>query len=259
MKKVFVALVAVMALASCKTQKAVVAEGTASEDKAAAEIIAGHYNNPIDFNTLVIRADAHYKDSHEDQGFGAEIRIEKDKKILVMVRYGVFTLAKGLITPKEVVYYESIGNTFFSGDYSLLSRWLGTDLDYQKVQNMLLGQAMDNLKAGSYKASVQDGLYRLVGKDGLTAKEFLFEGANYLIKKQAFSQGGLDARSIEINYPAHSVFEGRTLPAALKIEAEQKDRVQLDIEYKSVKFNEKVTFPFEVPDDYKQIFLEDKR
>jgi hypothetical protein len=255
MKKIFTALVAVMVLASCGTKKAVVAEGTASEDKAVAEIIAGHYSKPVDFNTLVIRSDAHYKDNHEDQGFSAEIRIQKDEKILIMVRYLGFTVAKGLITPKEVVYYESIGKTYFSGDYRLLGRWLGTDLDYQKVQNMLLGQAMDNLNKGSYKASVQDGLYRLHGKDASIIKEYLFEG-NYLIKKQAFSQGGLEPRSIEINYPAHSNYEGRTLPAALKIEAEQKDRVYLDIEYKSVKFNEKVTFPFEVPDGYTQIFLE---
>jgi Domain of unknown function (DUF4292) len=258
MKKVFVALLVVTLFASCKTKQAVVAESTANDDKAAAEIIAGHTANRPEFNTMVIKADAHYKDSHENQGFSAEIRIKKDEKILIMVRYMGITMAKGLITPNQVTYYEQLGQTYFDGDYGILSRWLGTDLDFQKVQNMLLGQAMDNLAKGNYKSSVQDGLYRLQAKEGSTLKEFLFE-AGYLIKKQAFSQGGQQPRSIEINYPAHSNFEGRTLPAAIKVEAEQNDRVNLDIEYKSVKFDEKVSFPFDVPDGFTQIFLEDKR
>lgn len=255
MKKIFVAFAAMAMLASCKSKQAVVAESTASGSKAASEIIAGHNSRKADFNTLVIRADAHYKDKHENQGFSAEIRIKKDEKILVMVRYLGFTMAKGLITPTEVSYYESIGNTFFTGDYSILSRWLGTELTYAKVQNMLLGQAMEDLAGGTYKASVQDGLYRLQAKEGSTVKEFLFE-ASYLIKKQAFSQGGLQPRSIEINYPAHATFDGRTLPGAIKIEAEQQDRVNLDIEYKSAKFDEKINFPFEVPNGYTQIFIE---
>ncbi len=259
MKKVITALAAVTLFVSCKTKQAVVAESTASGDKAVTEIVAGHYANKPEFNTIVIKADAHYKDSHENQGFTAEIRIKKDEKILIMVRYLGITMAKGLITPDRVTYYEQLGQTYFDGDYGILSRWLGTDLDFQKVQNMLLGQAMDNLNKGSYKASVQDGLYKLQAKEGSTLKEFLFEGGNYLIKKQAFSQGGREPRSIEINYPAHSNFEGRTLPAALKVEAEQKDRVNLDIEYKSVKFDENVSFPFDVPDGFTQIYLEDKR
>ncbi|KOS07127.1 hypothetical protein AM493_14575 [Flavobacterium akiainvivens] len=256
MKKVYVAIAAMGLLVSCKSKQAVIAESAASGDKAATEIIDGHYSKQVDFNTLVIRADARYKDSHENQGFTAEVRIKKDEKILVMVRYFGMTMAKGLITPTEVVYYEQLGKTYFSGDYRMLSRWLGTDLDYTKVQNMLLGEAMDNLKKGTYKASVHDGLYRLQGKEGNTVKEFLFEGANFLIKKQAFTQGGQQPRSIEINYPAHGNFDGRTLPAQIKIEAEQQDRVSLDLEYKSVKFDEKITFPFEVPDGFTQVFIE---
>jgi hypothetical protein len=256
MKKTLVALLIITSLFSCKTKQAVVAEGAASGTKTASEIIAGHYSKPVQYNTLIIKADAHYKDSHEDQGFSAEIRIKKDEKIIIMVRYLGITMAKGLITPNEVAYYEQLGGTFFRGDFRVLSRWLGTDLTYTKVQNMLLGEAMDDLNNGSYKATVQDGLYKLQGKEGSITKEFLFEGANYLIKKQAFTQGVPQPRSIEINYPAHNSYAAGTLPASIKIEAEQKDRVQLDIEYKSVKFDEKVTFPFEVPEGFKQIFLE---
>jgi hypothetical protein len=38
--------------------------------------------------------------------------------------------------------HEKINNSYFEGDFSSLSQWLGTDLDYSKIQNLLLGQAM---------------------------------------------------------------------------------------------------------------------
>ncbi|RYD94784.1 MAG: DUF4292 domain-containing protein, partial [Sphingobacteriales bacterium] len=45
--------------------------------------------------------------------------------------------------------------------------------------------------------------------------------------------------------------------AGIKIEAEQKDTVNLDIDYKSVKFDEPITFPYDVPEGFDQIFIED--
>ena len=46
-------------------------------------------------------------------------------------------MAKALITPTKVSYYEKINNTYFEGDFSLLSNWLGTDLDFQKSSKFI--------------------------------------------------------------------------------------------------------------------------
>jgi len=260
MKKHLVLLFAITALlSSCKTKQAAakVAEGTADEDRGSKEIITGHYKNPSNFKTLLIKADASYKDKKQSQNVSAEIRIKKDETILVSVRFLGITMAKALITPKEVSYYEKIGSTYFRGDYVALSRWLGTDLDFNKVQNMLTGEALDDLTKGNYKSSIEDGKYKLIGKaNGGIIKEFLFEGSNYLLKKQHVEQGGQQPRSLDIAYPAHHEYPQAIMPSGIKIEAEQKDRVNINIEYASVKFDEALTFPFEVPEGFEQIFIE---
>ena len=187
----------------------------------------------------------------------AEIRVKKDESILVIIRFLGITMAKAYITPKEVSYYEKLNGTYFKGDYVVLSRWLGTELDYAKVQNMLTGEALDDLNKGTYKASTEDGLYKLIGKEkGGIVKEFFFEGANYLVKKQHVEQDGQSPRSLDIQYPAHSNYPQAVLPAAIKIEAQQKDKVSIDIQYTSVKFDEKLTFPYDVPEGYEQIFID---
>jgi hypothetical protein len=139
MKK-YLAFVLLILLASCKT-KAVLAEGKASTSLSADKIIESYDNNKIDFSTLYIKASARYEDEKQAQNVQAEIRIKKDEKILISVRVLGITMAKALITPSAVKYYDKIGNKYFEGDFSTLSKWIGTDLDYQKLQNMFLGKA----------------------------------------------------------------------------------------------------------------------
>jgi len=259
MKKIVVIMAGVALLVSCKARQATttVAEGTAAGSKSVKEITEGHYKTPRTFTTLLIKADAAYKDKSQEHNVTAEIRIKKGEAILVSVRFFGITMAKALITPKEVSYYEKINSTYFKGNYAALSRWLGTELDYNKVENMLLGEAMDDLTKGSYKASLEDGKYKLLGKEsGGVVKEFLFEGVNYLLKSQHVAQAGQEPRSLDIQYPSHNEYQQAILPAAVKIEAEQKDRVMINIEYTSVKFDEKLTFPYDVPEGFEQIFIE---
>lgn len=257
MKKTIALLFAFAFMASCKSKQAVVTEQAAEGAKPSKEIIEGHYNNPRKFETLLIKADARYEDKHTTQNVTAEIRIKKDETILVSIRFLGITMAKALITPKEVSYYVKLNGTFFKGDYAVLSRWLGTELNYAKVQNILLGEAIDDLNKGNYKVTLEDGKYKLIGKEGNnTIKEFLFEGANYLLKNQRVFQAGNEPRNLDIQYPAHSNFPQAIVPTGIKIDAEQKDKVNINIEYTSVKFDEKLTFPYQVPEGFEQVFIE---
>lgn len=265
MKKIVVLIMAAgMLFTSCKSKQAV-AQGTTVEaatevaadtDKATKDIVAGHYANSYNFGTLLIKADARYEDKRQTQSVTAEIRMKKDETILVSVRYLGFTVAKALITPNEVSYYEKIGGTYFKGDYKLLSRWLGTELDYKKVQNLLLGEALYDLKAGGYKSAVENGQYKLTGKQMGMLKEFLFEGGKYLLKQQRVEQQGAAPRSLDIQYPAHAEYPNAILPSAINILAEQADKVKIDIKYNSVTFDEKLTFPFEIPENSTEITLD---
>jgi hypothetical protein len=256
MKKITAVTLLLITLASCKTKQAVVAEQAASEDRNAREIISGHYKVPKNFETLHINADARYRDPKQSHSVSADIRIEKDQKILVSIRFLGITMAKAMITPEKVSYYEKIGNRYFEGDYKLLSRWLGTDLDFNKVQNLLIGEALYDLTKGSYTSAIENGQYKLSGKERSLTKQFLFEGANYLLKKQLIAQGGQEPRSLDIAYPAHKEYPKAILPTEIKIEAEQKDRVAIDISYNNVTFDEKLSFPYDIPEGFEQIFID---
>ncbi len=255
MIRIVAAVIAFCFMISCKS-KAVLATAKAGTELPSANIIAGHYKNVKDFQTLYIKADARYKDDDQTQNVSAEIRIRKDEKILVSVRFLGITMAKALITPDEVKYYEKINGEYFEGDYTTLSQWLGTELDYKKVQNLFLGLAMDDLSKGQYREEIEDKMYKLQANENGVEKSFFFEAARFLLKREELTQASKN-RMMTVDYPDHIQYPQTTLPTAIRIEAMQKKgKVNISIDYKSATFNEDISFPYSVPDGYERIFID---
>jgi len=113
MKK-YISLFLVIFLVSCKAKVVVVPETKVATDNimTADKIIENHYNNKNDFSTLYIKANAKYQDDKQSQNVTAEIKIKKDDRILISVRVLGITMAKAMITPTSVQYYEKIGNKY---------------------------------------------------------------------------------------------------------------------------------------------------
>lgn len=242
-------------MTACKS-KAVYVAGNVTDKLSSDKIIENHYSTQKDFSTLYIKSNAHYEDGKQSQNVTAEIKIKKDEIILVSIRFLGITMAKALITPKEVKYYEKIGGKYLEGNYAALSQWLGTDLDFQKVQNMITGKALDNLKEVNYITTIEDQLYKLEDEsDANTKKTYFFQPDNFLIKKEEITQKDKQ-RMVQIRYPSHSEFDKILFPTGLIIDAVQENKkTNINIDYNTVTFNEDLSFPYSVPEGYERIFI----
>lgn len=236
-------------LIGCKSKQSVTT-AAANENTEVTKVINGHYKNVHDFTTLNIRANAKYEDEKQSHSMNADIRIKKDEIIWINIKFLGIPMAKAMITPTKVSYYEKINNTYFEGDFSMLSNWLGTDLDFNKVQNLFLGKAIDDLTKDKWISEVVEKMFKLsLPNDSDVAKEFYFEGANYLLKKETINQASKN-RNLEIRYPSYKEDKGMFLPNEINIKAEQKDKITIDIEYKNTTFNENLSYPYSVPSGY---------
>ena len=256
-------ILAIIFLSSCKSKAVFLetktpASGINEENVLTSEkIIQNHYNNKNDFSTLYIRASAKYKHEDDSQSVSAEIKIKKDEKILVSIRVLGITVAKALITPNEVKYYEKINGNYFEGNYEALSQWLGTDLDFNKIQNMLIGKPIDDLTKENYSFVETDKFFKLYAVKDKTEKSFFFEAEHFLLKKQEISQPE-KGRSFEVNYPNFLDFASGIFPGILTINAFQKnEKKTIIVDYNSITFNEDLSFPYRVPDGYDRIYIKD--
>lgn len=251
MKSILSAFLVVF-LIGCKSKQSV-ATAAANDNTEVTKIINGHYKNEHNFSTLNIRANARYEDDKQSHSMNADIRIKKDEIIWINIKFIGIPMAKAMITPTKVSYYEKINNTYFEGDFSLLSNWLGTDLDFQKVQNLFLGKAIDDLTKDKWISEINEKLFKLsLPKNSDVTKEFYFEAANYLLKKETIKQESTN-RNLEIRYLSHKEDKSMFLPNEINIKAEQKNKVTIDIEYKNTTFNENLSYPFSIPSGYTAI------
>jgi len=247
--KSIISVFLIVFLIGCKSKQAV-ATANANENTEVSKIIKGHYKNQHDFKTLNIRANAKYEDEKQSHSMNADIRIKKDEIIWINIKFLGIPMAKAMITPIKVSYYEKINNTYFEGDFSMLSNWLGTDLDFNKAQNLFLGKAIDDLTKDQWVSEVVEKMFKLsLPDDSDISKEFYFEGGNYLLEKGTITQASKN-RNLEIRYPSYKEESGIFLPNGINIKAEQKDKLTIDIEYKNTTFNENLSYPYSVPSGY---------
>jgi hypothetical protein len=257
MKKYIAFVLVSIFMISCKS-KAVAVQNNTTEvaPKTDSKVIEKHYDNKLDFKTLYIKAAARYVDEKQSQNVTAEIKIEKDKQILISVRFLGITMAKALITPSAVSYYEKINSTYYEGDFTSLSKWLGTELDYSKVQNLLVGEALDDLRKGKYTQTIVENLIRLEDqKETNLKKTFFLEPEKYLLQKEQISQA-TENIMLEIKYADAKVFDQGTLPTSIEINAIQpKGKTDINLNYNNISFNEELSFPYSVPGGYKKVLI----
>lgn len=242
-----------LVLMSCGTKRGIT-DGKASEKMSSKNIVRQHYLNQLDFKTLTGRLKIDYSDGESSQGLSVSLRMEKDKVIWISAPLGI---VKAYITPERVSFYNKLENEYFDGDFSFLSNLLGTELDFEKVQNLLLGQALFDLKEQSYSTSISGENYELKPKKPETLFKTLFqiEPKNFKIASQQLSQP-LQKRVLDINYKSYQKIHKWILPNEIYIVTIDKDkRNTIDIEYRNVEFDKAIRFPYKIPNGYKEIVL----
>ena len=239
--------------ASCKSGK-IVAEGTADEKLSAKAIIRNHYKNQLSFRTLSGRMKIDYSDGISSQGVSVSIRMEKDKTIWLSAPLGV---VKAYITPTRVSFYNKLQNEYFDGDFSYLSDMLGSELDFEQVQNLLLGQAIFDLREDKYDVDIAKETYQLKPKKAAELFKVLFqiEPQNFKMATQQLAQPS-KKRLLHINYKNYKQKDNRILPDEIGITAiDKEERTIIAIEYRNMEFNRPLNFPYKIPKGFYEIVL----
>ncbi len=238
----------------CKSSKTLTS-GEANLKLSAKQLIRETTKTEPKFKTLSARVKLDISQEDKVSGYTVNLRMEKDKQILLMST--PISVVKALITPEKVSFYNKLDNTYFEGDFSYLSDLLGTDLDFQKVQNLLLGEALYGLKNEPITVSVNEKEYVVQPKkqNPLFELFYLINPSHFKISSQQLSQPQ-EQRHLQIDYLSYQEVEKEILPKQIKVIAvEGVEEMILEMEFKAVSLNEGLRFPFKIPSGYQEIKL----
>ena len=239
---------------SCSGTKSVIASGVASDKLSAKQVIKQHEKSDADFKTMNAKVAIDLIEGEKEQGHTFNLRMEKDKVIWLSASFG---MARMMITPDKVKFYNKLDGEYFDGDYKLLSDVVGIDLDFNKVQNILLGQSIYNLQDELHQVSVNGNSYALSPKDQNVLIELF-----YLINPSHFKMDSLqmyqqsEKRMLQVDYASYQEVDKQIIPENIKIIAvDNDDEVIITMAFKSVSLDAEVRFPFNIPAGYKEIVI----
>lgn len=248
-------LVLMVFLSSCVAGKVHIGSTIADANLSLKNCIATHQATAPNFETLAARVQVLYENDEKTQSITVSLRMEKDKTIWLKASILGITLAKVLITPNKVSYYETINKTYFDGDFTLISQWLGTSLDFEQVQNILLGQSIFQLDSKLYEKSIFQNKYKIepINQPANFMHTLLLHPENFKVASENITQAQ-EERFLTINYSNYKKIEGSFYPFNILINTTDHNKeTRIKLSFKKIDHNALIRFPFTIPEGYKKI------
>jgi len=243
-------------VASCKSSKQVIRSENFSK-MSARKVSKKHTATLLDKQTIEAKLKVAYEDSRVRKRMSVKLKIVKDRVIWLNITYAGFLVARAKITPEKVSYYEKINKTFFEGNFTVLRNFLGSEVNFYQLQNLLLGQAIFDLKTQSYKSVIDNNAYLLEPskQQALFTVLFWINPKHFKLDKQEIISRKKN-QLFQAQYKNYTVVEGEMFPKRIELRAKQnKKYTHIVIEYRSVIFDKNVKTPYKVPRGYRRIIF----
>jgi len=239
---------------SCKSHKNLIKTDAVAKKTAAKKIARKHVAASFNKKNIEAKFKATYKDAKNQLRFSVQMKLIKDK-VIWLKGTKLVTLFKAKITPTSVSYYSPIKKNYFEGDFSMLKKILGVDINYEQLQNLLLGQAINNPKKEEQEVVIENNLYVLSPKNqqALFKLFFYVNPAHYKLEKQVVLNAS-STQQLTVLYPKYSVKNKVLFPDKIIVKAQKDNKnTQIDLNTKSVFFDKPLSISFKIPSTYKPI------
>jgi len=242
-------LLIISSLGGCKSSKVF---GDDTKEKSARVVLKNFEDNLADFKTVNGRIKAGYKTEDNSQSINITYRIEKDKAIWLSAKVmGLLPVARVYITPDRFQYYEKINKTYFDGDFSMAEEFLGVEVNFENLQNLLIGKPMYPLKKNQMLYNEKAYVF-LQNLKSMLAYSAVIEEKQFEMQSQSLRTPNNE--SLKVEYSRFQNVENKKFPSKLMLTAEKgSEAIFIDIDYRSVVFDEKLSFPFSVPSNYERL------
>lgn len=205
-------------------------------------------------NKVRSRIKATYDDGKREQQVIIQFRMENKKKLWLSANMLV-PIAKLMITPEQVSFYEKFQKTYFIGDFDLINKPFGTAFGYSDIEKLFLGKPFLDPGVGKWKQISNPDYYILIpqGKRSGLKPTLFFDPVSFLLKEQRIIIPQTNY-SISIKYLRHTRLQGKAIPSLIEVILFDGSKIKsLELEFTKTYLIEELSFPFEIPQGYSKL------
>lgn len=268
--RIFIGIVILYAVSGChstkKLQSAVTRKDTAivklpakpddsSFNKIPAEDVLNALNkNKIDFKTFSSKAKVQYQDRNGKQpDFNAFIRLQKDSALWVSISSTFLGIEafRIYITPDTLILLNKLDKTVEYHPFSYVETIVHIPLNFSVLQNIIIGNPVyvgDSIV--SYSETENHVLIGTVG-DFFKNLITLSAGSNHLERIKLDDIDLSKNRTAALLYGDYEHNDNFDFATSREINVSEKSKVDIKISFKQYEFNKELSFPFNIPRNYK--------
>lgn len=251
----------------CNPQKKIIKEPI--KDKKADFLFEQLKKNEFKFEWLSLKFSAKVTVQKSENSFNGNLRIRKDSVIWISITPALgIEAARAMITPDSVKFLNRLETTYFAGEFSYLNEMLKTDLDFDMLQSLLIGNDFSFYENNVFKSSVDGMLYKLstVGRaklkkyiktseDTLTllTQDIWLDPETYKISKVQLKELKQNQK-LEAEYSGFAKIDSLLFPYNLNYQAmSDKEKIEISVEISKANATGPLDFPFNISSKYQRI------
>ncbi len=209
--------------------------------------------NNIAFTTFSAKVKADYADSRDRKyDFNANLRMHKDSLIWISINaaFGIEAF-RVLITKDSVKILDKLNRTIQHQSLGYLQELANLPVDFYTLQDLIIGNPVyldSNIVA--YK---EYGEYVSMSTIGNFFKHFVtFYKNDFSLQHSKLDDVNVfRSRTADLSYDDYANSGERHFSNKRRITIAEKNKLDIDLEFKQVQFNQQLSFPFNIPRNYK--------
>lgn len=208
----------------------------------------------IDCQSFSAKLKVHYEGSDgKDYEFNAFIRLQKDKMIWISINALLgFEAFRAVITPDSVKVLNKLDKIVQLRSVSYLQEISHLPFDFQTLQAIVLGNPIYLDSNILYYRKEDQGISIL--SSGPVFRNYLTLNKSDLSLKHSKLDDvdQLQTRYCDITYGDYERADTVLFSTYRKISVAEKARLDVELNFKNIRFNENLDFPFSIPKNYKR-------
>ncbi len=223
----------------------------------------------LKFDWFSAKFSAEYSNKGKENSFNGQIRIRKDSLIWISLTpmLGIEAV-RLMISQDSVKMINRLNDTYFTGDYEYVNRFLNTNIDFDLLQAFLLGNDLQFYENGKFRASVDHGEYKLSTGERGKLKKFVrnsqenlkifiqniwLDAGSFKITHADVKEIRRDNIKLESFYTDFEPVDDQLFPRKMTYTIWADNTIRVKADFSKLQLNVPLQFPFKIPASYKLV------